>query len=723
MFDICNFTIYYGRDVFNPINITSHNTGGIMGINSVDLRNFTIAGHNGTGKTSLAEQLLFYADAIAKAETVESGKTASDFTEEEIQRKISIHASLCSMNWNGKVINALDTPGTADFIGEAICGFRSCESAIMVVDARDGAQIETIKLWRHLDQRKKPRAVFFNKMDRERVSFDSAFESIKKEFKCTFVPVSIPMGAANDFKGVIDLIENKAYSFTSGKETAGEIPAEYASDVEKYRAILCEAAAEGADDLMEKFFEDGELNGEEIHRGVSEGLKSGALVPVFCGSTLKSSGMTSLLNFISEIFPSPIGAKDFIVNDDGSNGELEISEEGPVAAYVFKTTIDQFSGKLSFLKVVKGTISSDTDLIIPTIGRKEKPGKLYRAVGKKLIETASLAAGDIGIIAKSNNAYTNASLLGTSDQKYTFLPLRFPSPVFSLAISAGDKKSEDKMNEALHKIAEEDLTFQASFNEETKQGLVAGMGELHINMILDKVRDKQKITINTKLPKIAYRETITKKSGIAEYAHKKQSGGHGQYGKVLIEIEPSERGAYYTFTNAIKGGSVSKGYIPGIEKGFHEAMEEGFLAGYPLVDIAVTLIDGKEHPVDSSEMAFKLAAKGAMKLALEKAGAVLLEPFMKLSVYIKNEYLGDILSDLSGKRGRVLGQEDLGGDLQMVKAEVPQAEMLSYAIDLKSMTSGTGSFDLEFDHYENLTGKLSDDVIKAAKEAAAEEEK
>ncbi|MFA7107731.1 MAG: elongation factor G, partial [Sphaerochaetaceae bacterium] len=361
------------------------------------------------------------------------------------------------------------------------------------------------------------------------------------------------------------------------------------------------------------------------------------------------------------------------------------------------------------------TLTGDTELSNPTMGRKERPGKLYRAVGKKLIETDMLCAGDIGIIAKSNSAATNCSLLGSSEMKYTFLPVQFPTPVYALAISAGDKKSEDKMNDSLHKITEEDLTFQLSFNEETKQSVVSGMGELHINMVLDKIKDKQKININTELPKVAFRETITKKSGIAEYAHKKQSGGHGQYGKVLIEIEPLERGEMYAFRNAVKGGNVSKGYIPGIEKGFHEAMVEGVLAGYPMVDISITLIDGKEHPVDSSEMAFKLAAKGALKIAIEKAGPVLLEPYMTLSVYIENEYLGDILSDLSSKRGRVQGQEDIGGDLLEVKAEVPQSEMLNYAIDLKSMTSGTGSFELDFDHYETLSGKMADDIIKAAK--------
>jgi elongation factor G len=354
------------------------------------------------------------------------------------------------------------------------------------------------------------------------------------------------------------------------------------------------------------------------------------------------------------------------------------------------------------------------------MGKRERPGKVYRMVGKKLNEVDALEAGDIGVITKGSITYTNASLLTGNDRGFSFAPLNLPSPIYSLAITAGDKKSEDKMNEALSKVIEEDLTAQRSYNEETKQATLSGMGELHLNMILDKIRDKQKVTINTELPKIAYRETITKKSGIVEYTHKKQSGGHGQYGRVLIEIEPLERGEFYSFTNAIRGGNVSRGYMPGIEKGLQDAMEEGFLAGYPMVDIGITIVDGKEHSVDSSEMAFRLAAKGAMKSALEKAGALLLEPFMKLAVYVEDQYLGDILSDLSGKRGRVLGQEDMGGGIQMVRAEVPQAEMLNYAIDLKSMTSGTGSFEIEFDHYETISGRIADDVIRAAKEAAEE---
>ena len=693
-----------------------------MSVDPKDIRNVAVVGHNGTGKTSLVESMLYYTGAIPKAEAVAGGKTTSDFTEEEIARKISVHTALASTEWMGKRINILDTPGTADFIGEAICSFRSAEAALMLVDARDGAQIETIKLWRRLDTRNKPRAVFINKMDKERANSRDVLDNLTEEFHSNFAPVTIPIGYAEEFKGVINLIENQAYKFNpNGKEEIIPIPADMAETVEKYREELIEKAAEGADDLIEKYFEEGTLSDEDIRRGLREGLARNSVVPVFVGASEKGAGVTSLLNFIKNNFPIPTGTFEYILKEDGSEERnYPIGGKDSAEAYVFKTTIDQFSGKLSYIKVVNGTVGPDTDLSNPETGKRGKPGKIYRALGKKLIEIDCLNAGDIGIIAKFDPAVTNATLLNDPNSKIRFRPLKLPQPIYELAISAGDKKSADKMNDALHKITEEDLTFEMKYNEETRESIIGGMGELHINMILDKVKEKQKISINTKIPKIAYRETITKKSGLAEYSHKKQSGGHGQFGRVVIEIYPIERGQYYAFENTVKGGAISKGYVPGIEKGIHEKMEEGFLAGYPLVDIGVNLIDGKEHPVDSSEMAFKLAAKGAMDIALSKAGAVLLEPFCKLEVFVDQDYLGSILSDLSGRRGRVLGQEDMG-HLTSVRAEVPMAELRSYAIDLKSMTQGSGSFEIEFDHYETLNGKLAEDVIaetKREKEAA-----
>ena len=691
-----------------------------MSVDTKNIRNVALIGHNGTGKTNLIEQMLFYAGILSRAETVESGKTVSDYTDEEIQKKMSIHSALASLTWDGKVINVLDTPGTGDFIGEAISAFRATEAALMMVDGREGAQIETIKLWRRLDERNKPRAVFINKMDKERASFRHTIDSLVEEFGAHFVPVVIALGEAEEFHGVINLIENQAYECHDGaKETPIPIPEKYAAVVEDFRNRLIENAAEGTDELIEKYFEQGTLEADDIRHGLAVGMRENRVVPVFCGATDKGAGIISLLNFIKNNFPWPLGIEEYIIGHDGEETTLEIDPDKPFSAYCFKTTIDQFSGKMSFIKVVTGTLTPETDIYNNELGKKAKAGKLYRAIGKKLIETDSLVAGDIGIITKCDIISTNSTLVAGPEYKRRFRPLRLPQPIYQLAISADDKKSEDKMNDALHRVQEEDLTFQMTYNEETRESIIGGMGELHINMILDKIREKQKIQIHTRTPRIAYRETITKKSGLAEYSHKKQSGGHGQFGRVVLEIEPLERGQYYEFENVIKGGAISKGYVPGIEKGLHEKMEEGFLAGYPLVDIKITLVDGKEHPVDSSEMAFKLAAKGAMEIALSKAGCVLLEPFMRLEVFVDDEYLGAILSDLSGKRGRVLGQEEKG-HVVAVKAEVPMAELRNYAIELKSMTSGTGSFELEFDHYEILQGKLAEDVIAEAKRAKEE---
>lgn len=692
---------------------------GHMGLTTANVRNVAITGHNGTGKTALMEQLLFYCDAISRPESVESGKTVSDFTEEEINDKISIHSSIAHAQWKGKRLTFIDTPGTADFIGETIGALRATEAVIMVVDALDGAQVETIKLWRRLDAQNIPRAIFINTMDRENSDYSKVLDSLNEEFSAAFVPVSIPMGSAEKFKGVINLIDNKAYTAASGeKEAAGDIPAEFATFVEENRLKLIEYAAEGADDLMEKYFEAGTLDIDDIRRGLHEGLRNNRVVPVFCGATAYGAGISSLLTFVANNFPSPEDMVEDAVKDDGTPIRVPFDESQYFSAFSFKTTIDQFSGKLSFIKVVTGVLTPETDFYVSGGSRKERSGKLYQSIGKKLVETNQISAGEIGIIAKNDSIMTNSTLTAHSEHAIRFVLLDLPQPVYSVAVTTDDKKSMDKMTEALNKVIEEDKTVSWSYNEETKETVLAGMGELHLNKILNKIREKQKVDISTRLPRIAYRETITKKSGICEFTHKKQSGGHGQYAKVLIEIEPLARGENYAFTNAVKGGSVSKGYVPGIEKGFNEAMGEGLLAGYPMVDIAFTLLDGKEHPVDSSEMAFKLAAKGAAKEAMQKAGPVLLEPYMKLEVFIENKYLGEILSDLSSKRGRVLGQDDVG-HLQVVKAEVPQSELLSYSIDLKSMTSGTGSFELAFDHYEQISGKIADDVIKDAEERKA----
>jgi elongation factor G len=685
--------------------------------NSTDLiRNVAIAGHGGTGKTTLLEHLLFQGGAIAKPETIESGRTVSDYGDEEIARKISIHASLSHVAYKDLKINFLDTPGSSDFVGDVILAFRACEAALVLVDAKAGVQIETIKLWRNLDGRKKPRLVFVSKLDEERASFDGALADVKGKFKVNPVAITIPMGEAASFRGVIDVLNNVAYSAPAShdqREAPGPVPADMAAAVAECRSKLFEAAAEGDDGLMEKYLGEGELSQEETLKGLKEAFAAGRVFPAFAGSALRNSGTAALLDFIASIAPNPAFlAPEPVFEHEGQLSSVTVDPSKPAAALVIKTQIDQFSGRLSYVKVFTGKLAPDLELINVRDGRKEKLGKVYTLQGKKLEEVKELVAGDIGVLAKAMDLKTNDTI-SAFDKPFFFHKLRLPTPVHTLAIAAVNKKEEDKLNENLVKAAEEDLTFQVTFNIETKETVIAGTGELQINMILERIKAATKIQAETRVPRVAYRETITKKAS-AEYTHKKQTGGHGQYAKVVFDVEPVERGAGYKFDNKLFGQSVSKGFIPGIEKGIRQAMEMGVVAGYPVVDVKTSITDGKEHPVDSSEMAFKIASRGAFREATKNAAPVLLEPIMNLKVFVEEKNLGDVMSDLSGRRGRISGQNPLGGGIVEIDAQAPQAELLRYAIDLRSMTSGTGSFEVDFDHYSPITGKIADDVVKAA---------
>lgn len=677
------------------------------------VKNLALAGHGGTGKTTLFERLLFAGGAISKPETVESGKTVSDCLPEEIERKISIAASLAHVEWQGSKINLIDTPGSSDFVGDVILSFRSAELVLLTVAARAGVQIETIKLWRNLDSRGKPRALYISRMDEEGADMATVCADIKEKLGMEPVPVTLPMGSGSSYKGVIDVLNQKAWFVTdNGLEQAGEIPAEYAEDVKAARERLIEAAAEGDDTLMDHYINQGSLDAEEMHTGLIEALAENKYLPAFCGVPTLNSGLVPLLDFVADAGPDPRTTCDIVRDPDGSQRDVKVDPDKPFAAIVIKTQYDQFSGKLSWIKVVKGSLCADTEVFNSTENKKDKIGKLYVAVGKKLEEVKELVAGDIGIVQKVASLRTSDTITAP-DAPITFVPLRLPTPVHSVAVSAEQKKDEDKLGEALLRVAEEDNTFTYSFNAETHETIIRGMGELHINIILDRIKKNQKIDIITRIPRVAYRETIGSRAA-AEYTHKKQTGGHGQYARVALEIAPLPRGEQYRFVNAVFGGAISKGYIPGVEKGILDAMHAGVLAGYPVVDVEAKVTDGKEHPVDSSEMAFKLAARNAFREAMRNARPSLLEPVMKLTVFVEDKYLGDIMSDLSGRRGRILGQEPAGGGIEEIDALVPESELLRYSIDLRSMTSGTGSFSLEFDHYEPIAGKIADEIIKEA---------
>jgi elongation factor G len=674
------------------------------------IRNIAIAGHGQTGKTTLFEHLLFAGGAIPRAETLESGKTTSDSTPEEIERKISIYAAMGHVERNGTKINFFDTPGSSDFTGAVILSFRAAEFALLTVDGKSGVQIETVKLWRNLDGRGKPRGVFVTKMDNDQADFNRTLADIKEKFKIEPVAITLPMGSGGSLKGVIDVLHEKAY-FMQGDALEKEeaIPAEFNDAVAAAREKLIEAAAEGDDSLMEQYIEKGSLSPEEMKKGLVEALVQNKYIPAFAGSPLKNSGLFPLIDFIVDIAPNPRTAVDVVLDGEGKETQVSLDPDKPLSALVIRTNYDQFSGKLSWVKIVTGKLFADSEALNVTENKKERIGKLYTCQGKKLEEVRELFAGDVGIITKSATLKTNDTLAAADGPN--FAPLRLPEPVHSVAVNALAKKDEDKLGEFLVRAAEEDKTFRYHFNGETKETVISGMGELQINIILDKIKSSQKIEVETRIPKVAFRETITKKAS-AEYTHKKQTGGHGQYGKVLLEIAPLARGENYQFVNAIFGGAIPKNYIPGVEKGVVEGMAHGTMASYPVVDVEVKVVDGKYHPVDSSELSFKLAARNAFRDAMRQANPTLLEPIMTLTVFVEEKYLGDVMSDLSGKRGKILGQDSAGG-IAEIRAEVPQAELLRYSIDLRSITSGTGSFNVAFSHYAPISGRIADEVIKA----------
>jgi len=675
------------------------------------IRNVAIAGHGQTGKTTLFEHLLFSGGAIPKAEAVESGKTAADSSPEEIERKISIYAAMGHVERGGTKVNFFDTPGSSDFGGEVILSFRAAEFALLAVDGRAGVQIETVKLWRNLDARKKPRGVFVTKLDDDKADFGRALADIKEKLKIDPVPVTLPMGAGGGLKGVIDVLNGKAYALGGGAvEKECPIPDEYKDAVAAVRDKLVEAAAEGDDGLMEKYLESGTLSADEMKKGLVGALAQNKYVPAFAGAALKNAGIVPLIDFIVGAGPTPAAAKDAVLDGEGKEREVSFDSGKPLSALVIKTKYDQFSGKLSWLKVMSGKLSADSEVFNLSEGKKERVGKLYVCQGKDLKEVRELSAGDVGVIAKSATLKTNDTI-AAADGSSSFVPLHLPEPVHSVAVNAAAKKDDDKLGEFLVRTTEEDKTFRYYFNGETKETVISGMGELQIGIILDKIKTNQKIAIETRVPKVAYRETITKKAG-AEYTHKKQTGGHGQYGKVSLEVSPLPRGEDYQFVWAIFGGSIPKNYMPGVEKGVIEGKAHGTMASYPVVDVEVKILDGKYHPVDSSELSFKLAARNAFRDAMRQANPTLLEPVATLTVFVEEKYLGDVMSDLSGKRGKILGQDSAGG-IAEIRAEVPQAELLRYSIDLRSITSGTGSFAAEFSHYAPISGRIADEVIKA----------
>lgn len=687
------------------------------------IRNVALISHGGAGKTSLAEAMLFTSGAINRLGKVDAGTTTTDFDPEEIKRQITINTSLAPVEWGGVKINLLDTPGYFDFIGDVAGAMRVADAAVVVVSAISGVEVGTEKVWTYADENNLPRLVFVNRMDRENANFARVLAQLQEFFGPNVVPIQIPVGAEASFKGVVDIVKMKAFTFSGdGKKIEeGAIPAELADTVESYREKLMEAVAESDDDLLMKYLEGEPLTDEEMQTGLRKGTLTGKVVPVMCGAATLNFGMQPLLDIIASAFPSPADREAVQAKkDDGAEVTVKIAAAGPVSALVFKTFADPFVGKISYFKVYSGTLKGDSQLHNANKDKGERLGQVFTMLGKNQINLDAVPAGDIAAVAKLQATATGDTLCD-KNQCFVFPPIEFPDPVTTFAVEPKKQGEEDKVAAGLARFLEEDPTFRMERNTEVKQTLISGMGELHLEIITSKLAKKFGVEVDLLLPKIPYKETIRGTAKV-EGKHKKQSGGRGQFGHVWIEFSPLPSGEYFVFEDKIFGGSVPRQYIPAVEKGLREALESGILAGYPVVDIKASLYDGSYHNVDSSEMAFKIAAHLAFKKGVEQARPVLLEPVMHVEVTVPEQFMGDIMGDMNSRRGRIMGMEPKEG-FQVIRASVPMSEMLKYAIDLRSMTQGRGTFRMNFDHYEEVPAHIAEQVVaqaKAEKKAAEE---
>ncbi|MGL4990215.1 MAG: elongation factor G [Sarcina sp.] len=670
-----------------------------------NLRNIGIIGHSGTGKTSLAEALLFYAGETDRLGKVDDGTTICDYDAEEKKRKISIGTSIASLKWEKTKINLIDTPGYFDFMGEAVEGMRASDVGLIVCSSFGNVEVGTEKAWKYCNKIKLPRAFFINKLDRENSNYEKTLLALKENFGICVVPIQYPIGKENNFKGVIDIITSKARIFDekTKKMVETNIPDEYLEKLADCRNMLTEAVAETDEDLLEKFFEHGELSTEEIYRGLINGCVSGDIAPVMCGSALGLKGMQTLLEDIVECFPSPniaIPQKAISLDSSDKNKKIKIIDEEPFSAFVFKTIADPFVGKISMIRVITGVLESDKTVINVNKDKEEKIGNLFFLRGKNQIVTKKVIAGDIAAVSKLQYTETGDTICD-KDFGYKYDKINFLEPVMSMSIIPKAKGDEEKISLGLSKLLEEDPSFVIERDVEYAETLIKGVGETHIDVIASKLKNKFGVDIELALPKIPYRETI---KGISEVQgkHKKQSGGHGQYGEVKIKFEPrTDSGTGLEFIDKVVGGVVPRNYIPAVEKGLLECMKSGVLGGFPVIGMRATLFDGSYHPVDSSEMAFKLAASIAYKKGMEQAKPILLEPVMHVEIKVPDAYMGDVMGDVNKKRGRVLGMEQVDQD-QKVIAEIPLAEMFKYATDLRSMTQARGSFNYKFERYEEV---------------------
>ena len=681
------------------------------------IRNVAVVGHRGSGKTSLVEAMLFAAGATSRLGSVVEGTTVSDWDEDEQRRTTSISASLCHLDWTGARVNLIDTPGEPSFLADAVSAMTAADAVLMAVNATAGVEVQTARLWSRAEEAGLARAAVVTMLDRERADFDTAMESLR-EIAPGAVAIQVPVGSEEDFRGVVNLVSMTAttYDGSSPVGKTGDIPADLLDEAQAAREALIDVVAEGDDALIEKYLEGEEITTEELVAGIVAGIAEGRVVPVVCcAATRGGAGADRALDLLVEGLPSPdaVAPRAAVDSETGDPLELAPVEDGPAVVYAFKTLADQFSGRVNLLRVLSGTLSGDTQAVNSRTGDKERIGQLFTLQGKDHVALDELGPGEIGAVGKLKEVLTG-DVLTNGGPRVQLPPVVYPSAVMSFAVEAESQADEDKMNTSLRRMAEEDPSLRLRRDEQTGELIVAGLSQMHVEVIAERVHRRFGVSLLLKPPRVPYLETITGKAE-AEGKHKKQTGGRGQFGDCWLRVEPMPRGQGFEFVDKVVGGAIPRPFIPAVEKGVVESMERGGLAGYPLVDVRVTVYDGKHHAVDSSEMAFKIAGSVGLKAAIAKAKPVLLEPIMTVEVTVPDECVGDVMGDLNSRRGHPLGIEGAAGG-EVVRAEVPMAEMLSYAPDLRAMTHGKGDYTMELARYEQVPAHVAEQIAKEAQE-------
>jgi len=683
------------------------------------VRNVALIGHGQAGKTSVSEAMLYATGVVERLGSVDAGTTASDIDPEEVSRKISISLALLPCEWDGHRINLLDTPGYADFGGEVASALRVADGVVVVVDAVAGVQVQTERYSRAAVERGSTRLIVIGKLDKEHTDFARSLAEVRDRLGCNAVAVSLPIGSQAGLRGVVDLVKGVAYMSADGKEVEGPIPEDMSGVVGEYREKLIEAAAEADDELMEKYLEEESLSPEEIVRGLRAAAIAGRVVPAVAVAATRMLGVRALLDTITADLPAPHEVGPAAGTKPGADGKEERapSPDAPFSALVFKTTADPYAGRLTYFRVYSGTVHSDVQVYNSTRGERERIGPLLSPSGRKHQGVPSVSAGDVGLVAKLHATVTGDTLCDEGNP-ILLAGVALPTPAYSVAIKAKSRADEDKVGSALSRIVEEDPTVKYSMNAETKETILSGMGDLHLEIVVDRLQRKFGVAVETGAPKIPYRETIRGRSRV-QGRHRRQTGGRGQFGDVWVRLEPLPRGSGFEFVDEVRGGAVPRNFIPAAEKGIREALEHGVLAGYPLTDFRAILDDGSSHSVDSSDLAFKIAGSIALQKGAEEAGPVLLEPIVEVDVVVPAEQMGDVIGALNGKRGTILGMEPQG-DSQVVRALVPLSEMATYASELRSVTGGRGSYTMRFAHYQEVPPHLAQPVIEAAKQEKQE---